>query len=207
MAGKGAPGGLSCHRAHSKGGGDGGGPDCPPRKRKHLLFFFFIDENPLQNETVSQRESPELYNLSSPGVLTQLLDGSENLALYRNWLTPQKPPPSEISVEHSPTPSDSRGRHSPVRSDSSGRRLVHQVSPSPTTTHSDHGSWHRNRFSSRYSLRPIHKQRHRERLQELTENLGLLLKQFVELEAPMYNSAPEMCLHLMNLYAFYIVLI
>ncbi|XP_039618204.1 uncharacterized protein LOC120534679 [Polypterus senegalus] len=153
------------------------------------------DESPLQKETVSHRDSPEVISLSSPGVLSQLLNGSENLNEYRNWRAPQTPPPSEVSYPPSSRSRASRRRISPGPYDSLRRRLSRLGSRSPTTTHSD--------LASHYTLRPEHEQRHRERLQELTEILGLLVDHFVELEGPMYNSVPEMCRYLMYMNVFY----
>ncbi|XP_039625710.1 uncharacterized protein LOC120539573 isoform X2 [Polypterus senegalus] len=153
------------------------------------------DENPLQNETVSQRDSPEVINLSSPGVLTQLLNGSENLSEYRNWRAPQTPTPSEVSYPLSSRSRASRRRISPGPYDSLRRRLSSLGSRSPMTTYSD--------LASRYTLRPEHEERHRERLQELAEILGLLVDHFVKLEGPIYSAVPEMCRYLMNMNDFY----
>ncbi|XP_039610137.1 cell wall protein RBR3-like isoform X2 [Polypterus senegalus] len=92
------------------------------------------DENSVQNETVSQRDYSDLYihNSTLPGVLTQLLQGSDNLALYESWQNQQVPPPSENSPGQSPTPSQSSRGQSPTPSQSSRGQ-------SPTPSQSSRG--------------------------------------------------------------------
>ncbi|XP_039595309.1 uncharacterized protein LOC120517200 isoform X2 [Polypterus senegalus] len=107
-------------------------------------------ENSVQNQTDSQRDYADLYSHDStfPGVLTQLLQGSDTLELYKNWEDPEptttsqsirgyspaasqssrgqprsitgySPAASQSSRGHSPAPSQSSRGHSPAPSQSS----------------------------------------------------------------------------------------
>ncbi|XP_039599409.1 dentin sialophosphoprotein-like, partial [Polypterus senegalus] len=96
------------------------------------IDFDIQDENSVQNQTDSQRDYADLYSHDStfPGVLTQLLQGSDTLELYKNWEDPEptttsqsirgySPAASQSSRGHSPAPSQSSRGYSPAASQSS----------------------------------------------------------------------------------------
>ncbi|XP_039598309.1 suppressor protein SRP40-like, partial [Polypterus senegalus] len=67
------------------------------------------DENSVQNQTDSQRDYADLYSHDStfPGVLTQLLQGSDTLELYKNWEDPEPTTTSQSIRGYSPAASQS----------------------------------------------------------------------------------------------------
>ncbi|XP_039603441.1 uncharacterized protein LOC120525319 [Polypterus senegalus] len=171
------------------------------------IYYTDSETSPLHSEEVSHRASSGLTNRnpSPPGILTQVLDGSENLNLYRNWQNLQTPPLSEISVQYSPAHSENCVQYSSATPRSGvqyslASSFSNRWSPLSAPLHSEHGY----RPINHYSLHPEHQWRHRQRLERLTARLRQLLVEFVELEAPVYNSTPEMCLDLMHMNAFYI---
>ncbi|XP_039598742.1 dentin sialophosphoprotein-like, partial [Polypterus senegalus] len=73
------------------------------------IDFDIQDENSVQNQTDSQRDYADLYSHDStfPGVLTQLLQGSDTLELYKNWEDPEPTTTSQSIRGYSPAASQS----------------------------------------------------------------------------------------------------
>ncbi|XP_028652192.1 uncharacterized protein LOC114647738 isoform X2 [Erpetoichthys calabaricus] len=154
-------------------------------------------DKPFQSETASQMASSDLSNRnpSPTGVLAQVQDRIIQVSIYQSQQNPQavqSPPPPGSSLQPSPLPSDASLRSSLLQS-----RL-------PSMPYSNYGPQRRDHRSPQYSLPQGNERSCQEQQRtQLAVELRCLLDEFVELEHPVYDSIPNMSLHLINMYAFY----